>query len=140
MRSFNPNWRRFNRTRQQTGKRSDLEVQVASQLDRLGVKYEYEKRKIYFVKPSKARKYTPDFELTNGVIIEAKGLFDTSDRQKHLLIKEQHPQLDIRFVFSNPNQRISKQSRTTYAMWCEKNGFLYARGFVPKEWLEQHHA
>jgi len=20
-------------------------------------------------------------------------------------------------------------------MWCEKNGFLYAKGLIPKEWL-----
>lgn len=138
MRSFR-NFRNFNRTRRATGKRSDLEVQVASQLDKAGVKYEYEKTKIEFVKPSKARKYTPDFVLANGVIIEAKGLFDTADRQKHLLVKEQHPHLDIRFVFSNPNQRISKQSKTTYAMWCEKNGFLFAKGFIPERWLGCQH-
>lgn len=135
MRSFN-RWRNFNRTRRETGKRSDLEVQVASQLDKLGVKYAYESQKIEYTKPSKARKYLPDFTLDNGIIIEAKGLFDTSDRQKHLLVKEQHPALDIRFVFSNPNQRISKQSKTTYAMWCEKHGFKYTKGFVPEEWLK----
>ncbi len=137
MRSFNSRWARINRQRKETGKRSGLEVLVASQLDRLGVKYEYEGERIEFTKPAKPSKYTPDFRLANGIIIEAKGLFDTADRQKHLLLKEQHPALDIRFVFSNPNQRISKQSKTTYQMWCNKNGFLCAKGLVPEAWLAE---
>jgi len=135
MRNFS--YQRLNRARQQTGKRSGLEAQIASQLDRLGVKYGYETYKVSFVKPAKARIYTPDFVLENGIIIEAKGLFDTADRQKHLLVKEQNPQLDLRFVFSNPNQRISKKSKTTYGMWCERHGFKYAKGLVPIEWLKE---
>jgi len=101
------------------------------------VKYAYEQVKIEYHKPAKTSKYTPDFVLENGIIIETKGIFDTADRQKHLLIKEQLPELDIRFVFSNPNQRISKISKTTYAMWCEKNGFAYFAKAVPTEWLKE---
>jgi hypothetical protein len=52
------------------------------------------------------------------------------------LIKQQHPELDIRFVFSNSRSRISKQSKTTYADWCEKNGFMFADKSIPKEWLK----
>jgi hypothetical protein len=101
----------------------------------MGIDAQYEPFKIHYLRPAKPSKYTPDFVLPNGVIIETKGRFVTSDRQKHLLIREQHPELDIRFVFSNPYQRISKQSKTTYAMWCEKNGFLYAKQAIPQEWL-----
>lgn len=54
---------------------------------------------------------------------------------KHLHIKAEHPDLDIRFVFSNSKQRISKTSKTTYADWCLKHGFQYADKEVPKEWL-----
>lgn len=122
--------------RQKDGKRSGLESKVASQLDKAGVKYQYEKVKIKFEKPPKQTTYTPDFVLPNGVIIEVKGWFKTADRTKHLLIKYQHPELDIRFVFSNPNQRIGKKSKTTYAMWCEKNGFKYAKESVPEEWMK----
>tara|TARA_R110002095_G_scaffold124022_1_gene107773 strand:+ start:107 stop:295 length:189 start_codon:yes stop_codon:yes gene_type:complete len=59
------------------------------------------------------------------------------DRQKHILIRKQRPDLDIRFVFDNPNARISKTSKTTYAAWCEKNGFLYARKTIPREWIDE---
>jgi hypothetical protein len=122
--------------KQADGKRSGLESCVATQLDSLGVGYQYEKGWIEYLEPATPHKYLPDFRLFNStIIIETKGRFVTADRKKHLLIKAQHPALDIRFVFSNPNQRISKQSRTTYAMWCEKHGFKYAKQFIPKEWL-----
>src|SRR6266699_2293008 len=97
------------------GWRSGLEELVIAQLAANGVRYEYEQVVIEFLQPSKPRKYTPDFLLLdNGIIIETKGRFVTADRQKHLLVQAQHPALDIRFVFSNTRQRISKQSQTTY--------------------------
>lgn len=136
MRNFRSSrWSRINQQRKETGKRSGLEVQIATQLDGLGVTYEYEKEKIRYSKPSEEKIYTPDYKLANGIIVEAKGEFTSGDRKKHLLVKAQHPDKDIRFVFSNPQQRISKQSKTTYADWCQKNGFQFAKGLVPKEWL-----
>ena len=57
------------------------------------------------------------------IIIETKGRFVTADRQKMLLVKEQYPDLDIRFVFSNPNSRISKKSKTTYAHGAKSMAF-----------------
>jgi len=117
------------------GYRSGLEETLAAQLKAAGVKAEYESTKIRYTKPERKATYTPDFILPNGIIIESKGRFVTTDRQKHVLIKEQHPELDIRFVFSSSKQKISKTSKTTYADWCSKNGFLYADKLIPKEWL-----
>jgi hypothetical protein len=119
------------------GYRSGLEERVARELKAQGITSDYESVVIRYTKPERESKYTPDFPLPNGIIIETKGRFLTADRQKHLLIKKQHPELDIRFVFSNANARISKQSKTTYAAWCEKNGFLYATGSIPVEWLNE---
>jgi len=119
------------------GYRSGLEEAVAGELAALGIHATYEEDIIRYAVPARPAKYTPDFKLPNGIIVETKGRFDTADRQKHILIKQQHPDLDIRFVFSNPRSRISKKSQTTYAMWCEKNGFLYADKLIPKEWLEE---
>lgn len=120
------------------GFRSGIEKDVAAQLRDRGEYVLYEAHKIAYVKPARRAKYTPDFILTNsGIVIETKGRFDTDDRQKHLLIKNQHPGLDIRFVFCNPRGRIGKTSKTTYAMWCEKHGFMYARKLIPEEWLEE---
>jgi hypothetical protein len=119
------------------GYRSGLEERVAEQLASLGIEVEYESSKISYIKPQRSAKYTPDFHLPNGIIIETKGRFVTADRQKHLLIKEQHSTLDIRFVFSNSRTRISKTSPTTYAMWCNKYGFKFADKEIPLEWLKE---
>ena len=119
------------------GYRSGLEEATAEALTAKGVSYKYEELVIPYIDPAKNRKYTPDFELPNGIIIETKGRFLVVDRQKHIKIKEQHPDYDIRFVFSNAKGRLNKLSKTTYAMWCEKNGFLYADKTIPDEWLEE---
>ena len=97
----------------------------------------YETKKIKYRKPAKDATYTPDFILPNGIIIEGKGRFLTADRQKHLLVRDQQPDLDIRFVFSRSAAKISKASKTTYANWCEKNGFQYADRSIPKAWIEE---
>jgi hypothetical protein len=120
------------------GFRSGLEDAVAAILTAKRVGFEYEKFTITFTKPASKHKYTPDFKLLhNGIIVETKGRFITADRQKHLLIKEQFPEHDIRFVFSNSRTKISKRSPTTYGMWCEKNGFKYADKVIPESWLTE---
>ena len=116
------------------GYRSGLEEKIAAQLEKCGIKAEYEKERIKY-RIEKDATYTPDFKLPNGIIIETKGRFVVADRMKHLMIKKQHPDLDIRFVFSNSKTKIRKGSPTSYADWCTKNGFQYADKEVPKEWL-----
>lgn len=120
------------------GKRSGLETQVAADLALCNVEFKGEKE-IAAIEYSELRpkKYHPDFELDNGVIIECKGWFKPADRSKHLCIKYQHPEKDIRFVFSNPNAKLSKHSLTTYADWCVKHGFMFAAKFVPTLWMEE---
>jgi len=117
------------------GFRSGLEVKVAEQLKGSGVEAEYETTKIKYVVPESVHTYTPDFVLPNGIIVETKGRFVVADRKKHLLIQKQHPDKDIRFVFTNSNNKISKGSKTSYADWCRKNGFIFADKKVPDEWL-----
>jgi hypothetical protein len=114
---------------------SKFEQRLANDLERRKIAYEYEALKItYQRKPSD---YIPDFVLPNGIIIEAKGYLSQSDRVKMKLIKEQHPALDIRFVFQRASNTISRKSKTTYAKWAERHGFPWAEGTVPKEWLEE---
>ena len=120
------------------GFRSGLEDKIAENLTNLGIPFEYEKLVIGYIQPAKDRKYTPDFVLlNNSIIIESKGRFITADRQKHLMIKEQYPDLDIRFVFSNSKAKLSKLSQTTYGMWCDKHGFKYADKDIPLTWLKE---
>lgn len=117
------------------GYRSGLEEQIDLSLANMGVDGQYEQHKISYVVPASDHKYTPDFRLPSGIFVETKGRFVAADRKKHLLIKEQHPDLDIRFLFQNANNKLSKKSKTTYAQWCVKHGFLYAEKEIPKEWL-----
>jgi len=118
------------------GYRSGLEVSVAKDLEAKGVPFEYEKKKIKWA-DFKVRTYTPDIVLSNGVIIETKGRFVAADRRKHLEIKKQYPDLDIRFVFSNPNAKLNKGSSTTYGQWCKRYGFKYHYLTIPDEWIEE---
>lgn len=117
--------------------RSGLEARIAGQLETSGIDYTFEEEKIRYIVPERNATYTPDFVLPNGIIIEAKGRFVTKDRQKHLLIRDQFPDFDIRFVFSNSKNKIGKGSKTTYADWCEKKGFLFADETIPEEWLNE---
>ena len=54
-----------------------------------------------------------------------------------LLVITQHPDLDIRMVFMRPNNRLSKTSKTTYAMWCDKNNVKWANKYIPIEWINE---
>jgi len=114
--------------------RSKFEVRVAADLGKRKIDFQYEKVSFDYV--PKIRNYTPDFYLPESKIyIETKGRLTTNDRVKHLLIKDQYPDLDIRFVFVNADNKISRTSKTTYANWCDRHKFLWAESLVPMEWL-----
>lgn len=116
------------------GYRSGLEVKTKDYLVERDVKFRYEKVKVEW-EDLMYRTYTPDFILSNGIIIETKGKFDPSDRRKHLAIKAQHPKLDIRFVFTNSRAKLSKGAKSTYGQWCEKHGIQYHDRIIPESWL-----
>ena len=118
------------------GYRSGLEVKLSEYLDELKIKYIYEGIKIEW-EDLAYRQYTPDFVLPNGIIIETKGLFTVADRRKHLCIQQQHPKLDIRFVFTSSRRKLQKGSKTTYGMWCEKNNLKYHDRIIPEDWLKE---
>lgn len=103
----------------------------------LGIPVEYEQHTFSYEQPAKTRKYTPDFRLPNNILVETKGRFTAEDRQKHIHFKASNPHLDVRFVFNNPETKIYKKSPTTYAAWCDKYGFKYAKERVPrgKTWI-----
>ena len=115
--------------------RSMFEIGVAKYLSQRKIKFEYEKKKLSYI--PKPRVYTPDFYLVNqDIYVETKGRFDKGDRVKMLLVKQQHPDLDIRIVFLNAKNKIYKGSSTTYGMWATNNGFEWAEGAIPEEWFK----
>ncbi len=113
--------------------RSQFESNIARKLVERGIPFEYEKERVVYV--PKPRTYTPDFYFPEtNVYVETKGHLDKGDRVKMLLVKEQNPELDIRFVFIRASNKIYKGSKTTYADWATKNGFQWAEGSIPEEW------
>ncbi|CAB4140335.1 endonuclease I [uncultured Caudovirales phage] len=115
--------------------RSSLEDYVIADLKFRNINFKYESTILQYVKPITKHRYTPDITLDNGILVEIKGYFTSSDRKKHLLVKEQYPDLDIRFVFGNSKNKLNKNSKTTYADWCEKNNIKYADKTIPRDWV-----
>ena len=118
------------------GYRSGLELAVSQSLTELKINFIYEGIKIEW-EDLAYRTYTPDFVLHNGIIIETKGMFTASDRRKHLAIKKQHPELDIRFVFENSKRKLRKGAKSTYGQWCIKYNFLYYDRVIPEAWTKE---
>ena len=122
------------------GYRSGLEDKLSKQIKTAGLEVHYETDKIKYQVPPRQAKYTPDFRLPKDggfFYVEAKGIWDVQDRQKHLLIQEQYPEIDIRFVFSNSNNKLYKGSKSTYASFCDKHRLQWAHKTIPDEWLTE---
>jgi hypothetical protein len=113
--------------------RSRLEERLARWLELNDHPFEYETLKLPYTLESV---YTPDFIIPNGVIIEAKGYFKPEDRRKMLAVRKAHPELDIRLVFQQPYNTLTKTSKTTYAAWADKYNFPWAAAHnIPDEWF-----
>lgn len=123
--------------------RSGFEFRVLKHLKETGLPFAYEPEKIKYVVPEKVHNYIPDFVVKtrsgHEIRIEAKGLFDAASRKKMVLVKEQHPELDIRLLFQRDNY-LRKGSKTKYSVWAKKHEFIYhvsANGTVPEAWLDE---
>ena len=79
-------WRsksKVRRNAQKKGYRSGFELKVSEQLNEAKIAFGYEDTVIPYVKPATKHKYTIDFRLPNGILIEAKGRWTLEDRKKH---------------------------------------------------------
>ena len=123
------------------GFRSGLEDNVNDLLKEQNKSFSYESEKISYIQPQTKHNYTPDFVLNkidgNKMYIETKGRWVKTDRLKFDLIFQQYPDIDIRFVFQNPNAKLYKGSKTTYAQYCDKKGWHWAKKEIPEEWLKE---
>lgn len=117
---------------------SQLEQRVEDQLTRAGADFLYGKPVLAYHIPAV---YVGDFEVKRhgggSFVLEVKGYFPQEDRRKMRNVKRANPDLDIRFLFQNAQNRISKAKRAmTYGEWATKHGFPWADGGeVPEEWL-----
>ena len=133
-------WRSKSKTRANAikhGYRSGFEHKVSDQLKENKIKFGYETTVIDYIRPQTNHTYTIDFTLPNGILVETKGRWVIEDRKKHLLIKKQHPELDIRIVFMSGKTKIRKGSKTTYGMFCDKHDIPWAEKVIPNSWFSE---
>lgn len=133
--------------------RSGLEDRTAAYLTSRGINFEYETESLQYYKKVpksqcedcggtqvlKEHWYTPDFILdidAKKIYIEMKGKFSGTDRVKMVLVKEAHPELDIRMVFMRDNW-ITKEHKNRYSDWAIQKGFPWAVGSIPDGWIEE---
>ena len=127
--------------------KSKFEIRLGRELTAMGAKFSYEKEKWqYKLKPYNAncskcgsnevyetRIYTPDFFLSSGIVVEAKGHLTAKMRTKLKAVIASNPEKDLRIVFMQDNF-LTKSRKKKYSTWCEQQGITYAIGSIPKEW------
>jgi hypothetical protein len=134
--------------------RTEFEATTADYLLSQNISFEYEPARLHY-KDSDGRKRIaqPDFHLKpksndphGGMFVEAKSLLKHDHLPRYELLKEQRPDLDIRFVFEEPDRTISHfgvvddegQTRAvSYAEWADMNGFKWAGETVPAAWIKE---
>ena len=105
------------------GYRSKFELDVSKWFEEQKIKVTYEPCRISYIVPESRHNYTPDFQVkeNKSVYLEAKGYFSATDRKKMLHIIESNPTITFKMILQNSMMKISKRSKTTYAMWCDKH-------------------
>jgi hypothetical protein len=117
--------------------KSKLEEKVWSVLKKEFPTVKYEPQKFKFIQPEIERTYIPDFKTgRNNIFIEAKGKLDLETRKKMVWFRDSNPTIRIIFLFMNPDNKITKRSKTTYAMWATDNGFEWLD--FRKDWLNAY--
>lgn len=105
--------------------RSRLEIDVVRILSETNIPWEYEKSKLKYSIPESQHTYIVDFTVGN-LLLEGKGrLEDYAERKKYELIKEQHPEIDLRFIFADPDKIVGGTKKTTHKDWATKVGFQW---------------
>lgn len=115
-----------------------FEQRVIGKLESDGVSYEYEPHTVPY---NVERSYVPDLKI-GDTYIELKGYFRQDAQRKMKAIKQQYPDMDIRFLFQRANSPIQGAkkrkdgSKMTCAEWADRYGFIWAEGeTIPKEWI-----
>lgn len=123
-----------------TKRRSKLEENFEYLLKDLQVQYKYEDKKLIYTVPESKHTYLIDWSLPDNLYLETKGyLSDHAERTKYLLIKEQYPDLDLRFIFLDCN-KLCGGTKYSHGTWAIKHGFKHCSIKdikTIKEWLNE---
>jgi hypothetical protein len=122
---------------------------VCADLDKRGIKYEYEQTKFTYIRPVRSAhcrgcggrevgriaRYTPDLKV-RGMFIELKGRLTSSNRTQLVEFSEDRPDVKLRLLFQRDNFLTTKK-RVRYSEWAKSKGFECAVGEkVPDAWLQ----
>lgn len=125
------------RIRKDKEHRSQLETEVEQGLINQGLTPLYETEKFPYVLH---RKYTPDFKVETrwgSIFVEVKGWWPPAERTKFLAVITANPGLPIFVALQRPHMTLTKQSKTTYAMWCNKHGIAWCPTPIPPEFMNE---
>lgn len=121
--------------------RSGLEKRTKACLDEAKANYTYESERIPYIVPETKKNYIPDFVVITRsgrtMYLEVKGRWLSQDFNKLKLVKQQHPEIDLRMIFQR-DLPIRKGSKTKYSTRATKLGIPFtvsSKGTVPLEWL-----
>lgn len=109
-----------------------------------GAQLDYETERLTYTITSD---YIPDFVITKKdggkIYIEAKGngrSFDSKVQQKMIAVKNQHPDKDIRIVFTADGKIGSVRKNGSYRRqsdWSRDNGFVFSIREIPLDWFKE---
>jgi hypothetical protein len=91
--------------------------------------------KEYILEYSISHKYQVDFVDPDepNIYYEVKGYFRPGTARKYVALKEQHPDIEIIFIFPQPYNKMTgarpRKDGTTMTMaeWAEKGGFRWEK-------------
>lgn len=143
--------RRAHKTETGTRVRSGFEATVLDDLTERGVVWAYEPHPLTWEdarrgarclecgsdNTSTRRVYIPDARVAGRKSVwylEIKGRLTVDDRRTLLGAKREGH--DIRLVFMRDNKLTKAARSKRYSAWAEENGFPWAIGRVPEEWVK----
>jgi hypothetical protein len=120
---------------------SKFEEKFEQTLIASGIQYVYEAVKVFFTPPLKRRSKTWDWLITTDsgstFVCETKGWWPSKVRLAETEAIKQNPNTDVRYCFQKASTKINKNSKTSYADWCDKHGIRWCEGSIPPTWLSE---
>lgn len=140
--------KRRGRSLAKTEWRSGFEKKIRDDLEKRGIKYQYEPDKFRIFLPAvghfcpkcsntkilRTSHYIPDFKFGDSTYVEAKGKLDARARRAILAFKTQYPQHKLYVLFQRDNW-MTKTRKRRYTDWCAENGVGNAVGTSIPDWM-----
>ena len=111
------------------------EIETQLKVHRLEYELNNKDNSIEYINCKKTKVFVPRFVMSDGMIVESVSYLLKQDCRKYLLLREQYPNLDIRFIFESADKYVSGGDGLTLAEWAASNKFHWANKLFPLEWM-----